>query len=91
MRKSGDRCIQSGGAFTVRDQEAQKHSDRRGTPFRCGPSALLTSLQDELSQTLRVEPGRVLSEPFQQIAKVKAVVVKGGIAGPTLLPHPATK
>jgi hypothetical protein len=91
MSKSGDRCIQPGGASAVGNQETQKRSDRCGTPFRRGPPASLSSLQYEVSQHLRMKPGRILSEILQQITKIKAVVVKGGIAGPALLPHPATE
>jgi hypothetical protein len=91
MRENGDRSIQPDGAPAVGNQETQKHPDCRGAPFRHTPSALLTSLQDELSQTLRIKLGRVLSQTLQQSAKVKAVVAKGGIAGPALLLHPATE
>jgi hypothetical protein len=91
MSETGDRCIQAGGASAVGDQESQKRSDRCGTPFRRGPPASLSSLQHEVSQHLRTKPGRILSEILQQITKIKAVVIKGGIAGPALLPHPAAE
>jgi hypothetical protein len=91
MSESGDSCIQPGGTLAVRDQEAKEYPDGRGAPLRRSPSALLASLQDKLSQTLRIEPSGVLTDTFQQVAEIKAVVVEGGIAGPTLLPHPAAE
>jgi hypothetical protein len=91
MSKSGDRCIQPGSASAVGNQEAQKRSDRCGTPFCRGPPASLSFFQYEVSQHLRMKSGRILSEILQQIAEIKAVVVKSGIAGPALLLHPATE
>jgi hypothetical protein len=53
--------------------------------------ALLSSLQHEVPQHLRMKRGRIFSDILQQITKIKAVVVQGGIAGSALLPHPATE
>src|ERR1035441_601210 len=91
MSKSRDRCIQPGGASAIGNQKAQKRSDCCDTPFRRGPTASLRSLQYEVSQRPRMKPSRIFSEILQQITKIKAVVVKGGIAGSALLPHPAIK
>jgi hypothetical protein len=91
MGESGDSRIQPGGASAVSNQETQKRSNRRDAPFRRGPPALLSSLQHEFPQRLRVKRGRIVSDILQQITKIKAVVVQGGITGSALLPHPATE
>ena len=91
MCENGDGSLQAGGALAVGDQKAQKHADSRGALFRRCPSAPLTCIQNELPQVLRIKRARIFSHSLQQITKVEAVVVKGGIAGPALLPHPATE
>jgi hypothetical protein len=91
MSESGDSRVQPGGASAVSNQEAQKRSNRRDAPLRCGPPAVLSSLQHEVPQHLCMKRGRIFSDILQQITKIKAVVVQGGIAGSALLPHPATE
>ena len=77
--------------IAVSNQEAQKRSDSRDALFRRGPSASLTCLQHEVPQHLRMKRRRIFSDILQQITKIKAVVIQRGIAGPALLPHPATE
>jgi hypothetical protein len=91
MSESRDSCIQPGGAPAVSNQEAQKRADCCDTPFRGGPPALLSSLQHEVPQHLRVKRGRIFSDILQQITKITAVVIQGGIARSALLSHPATE
>ena len=91
MRENGDGSLQTGSALAVGDQKAQKHADSRGALFRRCPSTLLTGIQDKLPQLLSIKPARIFSQALQQIAKVEAVVIKRGIAGPALLAHPATE
>lgn len=91
MRESGDGCLQTGSAFAVGDQKAQKHAYGRGTLFRGSPSVPLTGLQDKLPQVLSIKPVRIFSQALQQIAQVEVVILERGPAGATLLAHPATE
>src|ERR1022692_977398 len=91
MRENGDGSLQTGSALAVGDQKAQKHADGRGAVFRRCPSAPLTGIQDELPQLVSIKLAWIFSQVFQQIAQVKAVIIKRGIAGAALLAHPATE
>jgi hypothetical protein len=51
----------------------------------------LTGIQDELPQLVSIKLAWIFSQVFQQIAQVKAVIIKRGIAGAALLAHPATE
>jgi hypothetical protein len=91
MSESGDSRIQPDSTSAVSNQEPQKRSNCRDASFRRGPPALLSSLQHEVPQHLRMKRGRIFSDILQQITEIKAVVVQGGIATSALLPHPATE
>jgi hypothetical protein len=91
MRENRDGGIQTGGALAGCDQKAKEHADGRGALFRRSPSAPLTGIQDKPPQVVSVKLVRILSEALQQIAQVEAVIIERGIAGATLLAHPATE
>jgi hypothetical protein len=76
-----------------------QYTDPYGRIYTLASDGTLQSIQDLNNNTLaitptgitRIEPSGVLTDTFQQVAEIKAVVVEGGIAGPTLLPHPAAE
>jgi hypothetical protein len=91
MRENRDGPLQTGSALAVGDQKAQKHADGRGALFRRCPSGPLTGIQDKLPQVLSIKPVRIFSQALQQIAQVEVVIIERGLAGATLLAHPATE